>query len=207
MAYGKRKSRYDGSTTVYVHICVDADGVSQVKLSGDEYRPNAAIATPQFSAACNILNTVPKGKQLFDDNTKVWSIDNDYWNDVKVLFQKLPTIFKLVPYDNEDDFESFLEGRDRKKITWDGPENKAAQDFFRNFNTAISKIADDSHDKLTLAKLLSIPSFDNIPSDKQQRRSLYRAAAIKHHPDKNNGNGHNMSELNRLWGAYVQPTL
>jgi curved DNA-binding protein CbpA len=33
-------------------------------------------------------------------------------------------------------------------------------------------------------------------------KSSYRRAALKYHPDRNNGDGSKMSELNSLWSVY-----
>ena len=205
----RRRRVYSGdlSSTVYIHVSVDADGVCQLKFSGSKIDADAPMNTIGFNIALATIRQLPSGKRMFDADTKVWSIDNDYWRDLREKFLLLNKTHELVEHPTEASFQAFLTGIPEEKIRWDGPENKAAADFFHHFDNVITKVADTRTDKVVLATLLGVPSFDDIPSDKSAARSIYKKAALRHHPDRNNGDGSKMSELNRLWGAYVQPTL
>ena len=74
-----------------------------------------------------------------------------------------------------------------------------ADEFFYNKGTPFASAAltrDTIQQKL--CALLGVGDVAAI--DKR----AYRAAALKFHPDRNNGDGSKMSELNMLWGLYNQ---
>lgn len=190
---------------VYIHYCVDPFGITAVLLSGDANKPSGGFMPKLvFNAAINTIKMIPGGKRRYDPSQKIWYIDNEYWQPVQAFFAAGAPAYKLVPYANEDAWEAFLTGSARVKVDWSSAkDNVAAQSFFNNFNSVVERIADDKSDKQTLAELLGLASFEQIPSDKALAKKLYRAAAIKLHPDKNSGDGSKMSTLNELWGQYV----
>jgi len=205
----RRRRSFPGnfSSKVFIHVSVDADGVCQLRFAGSRTDVDAPMNPVGFNIALATVRQLPSGKRMFDADTKVWSIDNTYWTDLREKFLLLTLTHELVEYPTEASFQAFLSGIPEEKVSWDGPENKAAADFFHHFDKVVTKVADTRTDKVVLATLLGVPSFDAIPSDKSAARSIYKKAALKLHPDRNNGDGSKMSELNRLWGAYVQPTL
>lgn len=197
------------SQTAYIHTYTDSYGVTQLYLSGSATGKGFIHKTIFEAAVASIKTNIIASKRRYYPATKIWAIDNDYWQIQRNAFLALPSVFTLISHTSLDDFDAVVSGASAKVKgdKWAGPDNQAAADFFHSFNTSIARIADDSHDKKLLAELLRVGSFDAIPTDKAVAKKLYRAAALIHHPDKNAGNGHKMSELNRLWGAYVEPTL
>lgn len=178
-----------------IHTFTDSFGVTQVYIKG-----NGFIPKPLFNAAMNPIKSLPSGKRQFDSTTKVWYIHNDYWQGIREFYVQGFPVYRLIEHRKEEDFDFAVTGN--KKVVSDRP-----ADFFNHFNTTITKIADTKSDRVLLAQLLEVSSFDAIPSDKNSAMKLYKRAALKHHPDRNSGNGHNMSELNRLWREYVQPSF
>jgi hypothetical protein len=192
---------------MYVHTCVDSYGITQVLFSASRESMQGFIPKHIFDTALSAIKSIPAGKRRYDPDTKIWYVDNEYWQNLREFFVKGSMLYTLVEHRDDDDFQYVITGIKKAAATWSGPDNKAAKDFFRNFNNVVVKIADNRTDKQILAELLGLQSFDNIPSDKNAAKKLYRAAAIKLHPDKNMGDGSKMSQLNSLWGQYVQPTL
>lgn len=76
-----------------------------------------------------------------------------------------------------------------------------AEDFFYEHTAAKTVIPKESIVP-KLAKILEISEQDLASSEQSNLKKLYRRAALRLHPDRNNGNGAMMSELNMLWGIY-----
>lgn len=191
-------------SAMYVHTCVDAFGVTQVFFSGSSINTSGFMPKPAFNAALTAVKTIPSGKRKYDPDTKIWYIDNEYWQQMRQFFIAGSQLFTLVEHPDEDSFNCVLTGQPKTKPSWNGPAPDAAKNFYHNFNNVITRIADNKSDKQLLAELLQIQSFDHIPSDKTLANKLYRAAAMRLHPDRNNGDGSKMSELNRIWREYVK---
>ena len=199
--------------SVYVHYCVDPHGVTTLHFSGSDTRPNQRMTNQQnFSLAVSAINQIPSGKRRWDATDKLWMIDSEYWNKIKLFFEAGHQIFKMVPYTLSSTFDSFMADEAFNSIKngtayANKPDNVAAQSFFNNFNAVVEKVAVTKTDKEMLAELLAITSYDAIPRDKSAALKLYRQAALRLHPDRNNGDGSKMSSLTQLWREYVQPTL
>jgi hypothetical protein len=67
------------------------------------------------------------------------------------------------------------------------------EDFFYNYGKPIAQAA---MTKETLEQKLKQLMGETLD------KSSYRRAALKYHPDRNNGDGTKMSELNMLWSVY-----
>ena len=97
----------------------------------------------------------------------------------------------ITPVEVEDLTEQCRSGRirlDKKRAKPLG-----AEEFFYNHGAPAPAI---TLTKEQIAEKLSILMGDVID------KSAYRKAALRLHPDRNNGDGSRMSELNMLWGLY-----
>jgi hypothetical protein len=196
--------------SVYVHYCVDPFGLADIHFSGERDAPNRSIKDKNaFNAAVTGMGQIPSGKKRWDATAKVWHIDSEYWQKIMLFYVNGAPLFEMVPYPTPAMFEQFmLDAPKPAPGTFrNQPDNVAAQGFFNNFNQVIEKVAVAKSDKDMLAELLALPSYDAIPRDKATAQKLYKQAAMRWHPDRNNGDGSRMASLNQLWGAYVKPTL
>jgi hypothetical protein len=158
------------------------------------------------------VNQIPAGKRRWDATVKTWMIDSEYWEKVKKFFDNGAPVFELVSYATDALWQSFMsddayQNMNRPRTYVKQPDNTAAAGFFNNFNQVIEKVAVTKTDRDTLAELLALPSFDSIPRDRSTAKKLFKVAALKWHPDRNNGDGSKMSTLTQLWREYVEPTL
>lgn len=78
------------------------------------------------------------------------------------------------------------------------------EDFFYNptGNAATSSALTKESACVKLASLLEVSEAILSSAASGELKKLYRRAALKYHPDRNNGDGSKMSELNMLWGVW-----
>jgi hypothetical protein len=192
---------------VYVHYAVDRGGITYLHFSGSQSLPFQPIRDSAiFALAVSVVKQIPHLKRAWNETAKTWEIDSEFWA-VKREFYVLGEPsgnFKLVAYTVED-FENWRDGVTQAKPDFKSmPENKAAQGFFNNFNQVIEKVAVAKSDREMLVELLGFSSWVELDrTDRITLRKRYKQAAMKLHPDRNNGDGSKMATLNQLWGAYV----
>lgn len=147
-----------------------------------------------FELCKSVLKMPPVAFRSYDENSKVWSF-LEGWG-VQVL-EKLHEITKpideIVEYEVEDLQTQCLQGSisfgKRKKTV-------RPEDFFYNTGAgAASPVLTKEQIVSKLASLMQVP-VDSID------KKAYRAAAMRLHPDRNQGNGAMMSELNMYWRLY-----
>lgn len=128
-----------------------------------------------------IKAVVPASNRDYDPNTKVWTITKNYYEE------------KIQPV-----FEHHSDVEINKTIR---AKPKTAEEFFYSYSDPVS-ISKETKESLAdkLIKLLECTPNDLADSIKLKR--LYRAKALMYHPDRNNGDGSKMSELNSVWSAY-----
>ena len=122
-------------------------------------------------------------------------------------------IYGMVSYATKAQWQAFIAGKVSSVSpggipTADMSDAEKAAQFFGTaaFNSAVYATATVNNDREELLSLLGLSSwsqFDSMLSDKSATKKLYRSAAIRLHPDKNNGDGNKMSKLNELWGIYA----
>lgn len=145
-----------------------------------------------FKLCVPILKQPPSTVRSFDEATKVWSYTGTtgeaVLNGLKAVCASLGGI---TPVEVEDLTEQCRSGRirlDKKRAKPLG-----AEEFFYNHGVASSSP--------TLTKEQILEKLSNILGP-EVTKSAYRKAALRLHPDRNNGDGSRMSELNMLWGLY-----
>ncbi len=147
----------------------------------------------KFELCKQILKWPPVAFRTYDDGSKVWSYLDKYGEQV---LEKLRDIMKpfggLTEYPVEDLSAQCLQGR----ISFAPRKEKIRpEDFF--YNTAPTGTAALTREQIQ-AKLAEIMQVTPAAIDKK----AYRAAAMRLHPDRNNGDGSRMSDLNMYWGLY-----
>lgn len=129
-----------------------------------------------FKAITNLIKaTIPVSDRTYDPETKHWGLLSKHY----VIFKTNCKLF----------------GIDWKEVT---PIKEG--NFF--YEEALNSPVVVTKESLAaqLCKLLEVTS--EILKDTNAAKKAYRAAALKYHPDRNNGDGARMSELNSIWSQY-----
>lgn len=153
-----------------------------------------------FEAAKIILKWPPVLKRSIDPTRWVWTYFEDYGEQVLAKIQETTKpLGGVTCIEIEDLFvqaaAQIIQLGKRKKID--------AKEFFYNYGAPIQRAALSREQiQLELTKLLEISTRDLAAATKDDMKRLYRRAALRLHPDRNNGDGSKMSDLNMYWGLY-----
>ena len=118
--------------------------------------------------------TIPAADRTYDPKTKHWSILAKYYEPIKTAYKPTTNWVETTPTESEQFF--YEEALNAPIIVT--KESIAAQ----------------------LCTMLQISS--DVLRDTNAAKKAYRMKALQLHPDRNNGDGSKMSELNSLWSAY-----
>lgn len=187
-------------------------GVTEIHFSGSHAYHVRIFDSKVFQLAKDAASQIPVGKRNYDPVNFVWTLDGAYFNNKLLPFySKAPMWFELKPYPTRIDWYIFLrllkpDTKPRIKAT--DPDHVKAANFFNNFNVVVEQAVNTRGDKDTLVALTGVSDFSVIDrADSVTLKKLYRATAIRLHPDKNGGNHSDMSTFTQLWGIYVQPRI
>lgn len=201
---------------LYVHYFVDSvNGLAKIHFSASQHKAKVFVKNKMmFTLAVTGMQQIPSGDKLWDAPNATWNIRSDVWVVLMPYYTCAPEIYGMIPYSTKAQWTNFISGKVAFTETFDAngysyamsDAEKAAQ-FFGTaaFNQAVYVTASVNSDREELLSLLGLNTwgqFDSLLSDKVALKKIYRAAAIKLHPDKNNGDGSKMSKLNELWGIY-----
>jgi hypothetical protein len=197
--YPRRGRKQELYVYVYYEHLKDAKGkivLTELRLSskGDGslwINIKDSMENLRFKLCVPILKQPLSTVRSFDDSTKVWSYTNGAGIPVlaglKAVCASLGGITEVAV---EDLAEQCRSGR----IRFDARKKaQKAEDFFYNHGIPAAQ------PQLTKEQIQQkLQEMLGSVIDK----SAYRRAALKFHPDRNNGDGKKMSELNMLWQLY-----
>lgn len=163
-----------------------------------QFKVQAEVAC--FELAKPILKFPPVAKRSYDERTKVWTYFDDYGVQVLKKIEQILSPIKVPVLIEVEDLQ-FLATRDRFDAQRTKRREIRPEDFFYHQAqpTGMKQPADVAAE---LAALLDVSKDVLAATANGELKKLYRRAALKYHPDRNNGNGSKMSELNMLWGLY-----
>ena len=145
-----------------------------------------------FELCKAILKWPPIAQRLYDEATKVWSYFEDYGPQV---IERLKEVTKTVQEIQCIAVEDLAAQALNNRVSLNGKSPRMRpEDFFYNHGTLSSA---PTLSKETVAEKLKALMGDVLD------KSAYRKAALRFHPDRNNGDSKQMSELNMLWQIYT----
>lgn len=147
-----------------------------------------------------VLKNAPVGLRSHDPALFIWSYLGDAWGQLtlKQLQDVTAALGGLTTVEVEDLAGYCRMGGYKPELRAKQPK---AEDFFYKNEPAKTVVSKESVVP-ALAKLIEISEQELIAADEPKLKKLYRLAAMRLHPDRNNGDGSRMSELNMLWGIY-----
>jgi len=154
----------------------------------------------------SLLKQIPSSLRAFDNETKVWTIPLDKFEFLQQTILKALN-YKYKQYSKGNLIaEAILFNPDAAKYA----EVPKAEDFFYeqpagNFESSSDTLTFQQLEE-KLQELLGTNSIISALGD-DYRKKLYRKAAMKYHPDRNNGDGSKMSELNYYWQEYQKVSV
>lgn len=128
-----------------------------------------------------IKATIPASDRTYDTITKTWTLLSERYIS----------------------FQSVLKSANVQIITKAETRTKpiSQQDFFYSYKDPVSSSKETKESLMDkLKRLLGCSDADF--TDSVKLKQLYRRKALEFHPDRNNGDGSRMSELNSIWSAY-----
>ena len=193
---------YEEFSDVY-SICLSSNGRDTFVQRSDK-REWASL-----ELIISLIKQVPLETRDFNEKTKVWTILGFKG---KVIITNLESMClqgmfgpgsKVVKI---EDLEEKALNRTLNEVKKEDLNKKFSQeDFFYNPHASAGTAELTGQalaQKLSTLLSLSVEELKNINDDKILKK-YYRVAALKLHPDRNNGDGSKMSELNMLWGIYT----
>jgi hypothetical protein len=151
---------------------------------------NSSIDNMIFEICRLAFKHAPVAQRSFEPATNVWSYF-DEWG--KFTLDRLVSVTDAIAQK-----VTLIEVQDlaaqavNKRIDLSAKRVRP-EDFFYNYG---KPVAQATMTKETVAEKLKQLLGDTID------KSAYRRAALRYHPDRNNGDGSKMSELNSLWSVY-----
>lgn len=181
----------------YEHHRDAADGIilTEMRLSsngsGRLYIDHKSPREAMLKSMClPILKWPPINKRSMDEKCWVWTYFDD-WGErvIEKLKEVTKPICEIVCIEVVDLTAQAVNNR----INLSSKPRVKPEDFFYNYGKPTAQAA---MPKETLEQKLKSLMGETLD------KSSYRRAALKYHPDRNNGDGSKMSELNSLWSVY-----
>ena len=169
------------------------DNVTEIKVSNGDSEEYVKIEFPAFTEEGKVLHalmemTLAKPDRTFDFRRKCWFVKTEM---AEILLKAVKAGF----IDNPKGSMRFLISDKRVQV-------EAFEEFFKEPEAGLAPKTKKSKSDLEVA-FISICVTTNgemcFPTDKEGLKKAYRKASMKLHPDRNNGDGSKMSELNQIW--------
>lgn len=174
-----------------VDICWKFNGdIAEIKFHigyGKQFYSDNILPVIHF-----IKLTIPVTARSYDPYAQKWEIAKEYWPPIETLLVGLNwNINDITNKANPDE-------PDISHIRVD----KAYEEKFYHEQQILSTQESKESVAIKLAGFFAAPIEDFNSWTEQQLKKSYRQLAMQLHPDRNNGDGTQMSELNRLWSIY-----
>lgn len=201
---------------VFLHVYVDGrNGLTKIALCGGTRSITQKIVDRKiFDLAITAIKQIPPHQRMWVPSDKWWVVDNAAWSILKPFFESAPEIYHITLYSDYQVYYHFVRNlpppytnnSDQYIGSYVGSTDaESAVNFFgqQAFESTIAVQVETNTERKIFLDLMNLSSWqDFLKLDSVSAKKLYRAAALKCHPDRNNGDGSKMSVLNAIWSVY-----
>ena len=144
-----------------------------------------------------IKKAIPSNKRTYDPASYTWYFGSEYFDLIKLLFDGHCEYTLTIV--SEDEVKKKLEEAQRTQSSWH-PAQYSIDDELQKFIILLLPVTVGKNGDFTK----EVKNWT-----KNDATKAYRRAAMFYHPDRNNGDGSKMSELNSTWailkeGYYIK---
>jgi hypothetical protein len=192
---------------VHVHYFVDSvNGLAKIHFSGSSTTHGRFIKNKAlFALALTGMQTIPSKDKVWNDASKTWNVHFDVWAKLMPYYTCAPEIYEMISYATRAQWLNFVSGKVAVSNGYPLNDAEAAAQFFGTaaFNNAVVATASVASEREELVSLLGLDNWGAFDALKNgDLRKVYRSAAMRLHPDRNNGDGSRMAKLNQLMAIY-----
>ena len=176
--------------------------LTELKLSSSNNKWDIAFYSNTEKAIFQLLTTdavlkhPPVTKRSCDMKTYIWTYFDDWGVEVLKLMEQVTAPLGGVKLVEVDDL-CYIAAQLRFDLIKKRVATEKPEDFFYNYGNPVA--APTLTKETIMAKLLTLLE---VTDSSQINKKAYRRAALRLHPDRNNGDGSRMSELNMFWSMY-----
>lgn len=174
---------------------------SKIRRMSPAYLQMSQVEVACFELAKPVLKFPPISKRSYDENTKIWTYFDNYGAQVLQKLEEVLRAIKPITGIEVEDLQ-FLATRQHFDVGVTRKRAMKPEDFFYQPAAGGSNVLTKENVTAKLAALLEVSSENLASAQSAELKKLYRRAALRLHPDRNNGDGSRMSELNMLWSVY-----
>lgn len=154
----------------------------------------------------DVFKQVPIAERLHDENTKIWTFFGFRGDVILTGIESMITQGILTSFEVKEieELQEKVERSELNRVARNMDEKKYKdEDFFYAHAVTTTQVISGEALLEKLAPLLDISVDELKVGDNIALKKTFRRAALKLHPDRNNGDGSKMSELNMLWNIFM----
>lgn len=145
-----------------------------------------------------IKKAIPSNKRTYDPASYTWYFGSEYFDLIKLLFDGHREYTLTIV--SEDEVKKKLEESQSNQSSWH-PAQYSIDAELQKFYELLSYVDTNNGASFTLDQIKNLTRNEAVKA--------YRKASLVYHPDRNNGDGSKMSELNSTWailkeGYYIK---
>jgi len=145
-----------------------------------------------------IKGLIPASDRAFNPSTKEWEISAAKWPSLEQILKAMPSLY--LSYVDSSSSTSSNKAEERVIV-----DKEYAESFYQSSESVqTSSSISQKGIQEALSDILNIKMSELRSMSDIDLKRIYRKTALILHPDRNNGDGSKMSELNMYYNLYIQ---